>query len=133
MISIAPTARSNLVDHCRAELPNEACGLLIGNAEDQRIDRFVPLTNVAASPTRFVFDGAEQLAAERHAEDAGQTIVGVAHSHPEGDNAPSAVDVGDAKRFDPFGVWWHLVVSPRSGSVRAFRIGPETVVELDLA
>ena len=130
VIRMEPVAHAELVAHCRAGLPNEACGYLVG--EGLRVDRFLPLTNAAASPTRFVLDPHEQLAAERDLEAAAETVVGVAHSHPTGDNRPSAVDIDDAARFDPLGAWIHVVVSPAPGSVRAFRITDGEVDELPL-
>ena len=130
VIRIDRTAVDELVAHSRAELPNEACGYLVG--EQGHVVRFIPLTNAAASPTRFVLDPHEQLAAERALEEAGETVIGVAHSHPTGDNRPSAVDIDDAARFDPLGAWIHVVVSPSSGSVRAFRIAGGEVEELAL-
>ena len=130
VIRIERAVRDELVAHCRAGLPAEACGYLVG--EPDHVVRFVPLTTAAASPTRFVLDPHEQLAVERELEAAGETVVGVAHSHPTGDNVPSAVDVADAAQFDPLGAWLHVVVSPRSGSVRAFRIADGGFSELDL-
>ena len=93
-----------LVGYARSELPNEACGYLVGDA-DGCVSRFVPITNAAASPTRFMFDPLEQLAAEQAIETAGDTVVGVAHSHPTGAATPSTTDVDDAGRYDPCGVF----------------------------
>ncbi|MDG1368396.1 MAG: M67 family metallopeptidase [Acidimicrobiales bacterium] len=130
MICLEPAAREQLVAHSRAVLPNEACGLLIGTEE--HIMRFVPLTNAAASPTHFTLDPHEQLVAERAIDAAGETVIGIAHSHTAGDNSPSAVDVTDAERFDPLGMWLHVVVSPVAASVRAFRIVAGEVEEIAL-
>ena len=111
-----------LVEHMRSVLPNEGCGYLVGDAETGRIDRFVPITNAAASPTRFLLDPHEQLAAERAIDDAGEHVIGIAHSHPEGENEPSATDIADAAQYDPLGVFVHAIVDPQRGSVRRFRI-----------
>lgn len=131
VIRIAETAAQALLVHCRFELPNEACGYLVGAGS--RIDRFVPLTNAAASPTRFVLDPFEQLAAERALDEEDLAVVGVAHSHPTGDNVPSATDIEDAARYDPGGVWLHVLVAPTTESIRAFRIRSGEVDELPLA
>lgn len=130
VIRIEPTATADLVAHSRAELPNEACGYLVGTPD--HIVRFVPVANAASSPTRFVLDPSEQLAVERALEASGETVIGVAHSHPAGDNVPSGVDIEDAGRFDPLSAWLHVVVHPGSGSVRAFRIADSVVSELEL-
>ncbi len=94
--------------------------------------RFIPLPNAAASPTRFILDPHEQLAAERAIDAVGEIVIGIVHSHPAGDNSPSAVDVTDAERFDPLGMWLHVVVSPVAASVRAFRIVAGEVEEIAL-
>lgn len=128
VIRIDAAPLRELVAHCRASLPNEACGYLVGEAD--RVRRFIPVRNVAASPEHFRFDPAEQLEVERSVDTEGVTVVGIAHSHPHADNAPSATDVRDASRFDPLGVWIHVIVAPATGSVRAFRIVRGRVEEL---
>lgn len=111
-----------MVDHMRSVLPNEGCGYLVGDPETGRVDRFVPITNAAASPTRFVLDPHEQLAAERAIDDAGEHVIGVAHSHPGGVNEPSATDIADAAEYDPLGVFVHAIIDPAARGVRCFRI-----------
>lgn len=122
MSEIPEPVRTALVEHCRAALPNEACGYLVGDPATGRVDRFVPITNAAASPTRFRFEPHEQLAAEQAIDEAGEQVVGIAHSHPTGEPSLSAVDVADASQFDPFGTLLHVLVSPERGDVRAYRI-----------
>ena len=106
----------------RSALPNEGCGYLVGDPASGRIDRFVPIPNAAASPTRFVFEPQAQLAAEMAIEAMGEEVVGIAHSHPTGEPELSATDVADAATFDPFGVFVHAVVAPSTGEIRWFRI-----------
>jgi proteasome lid subunit RPN8/RPN11 len=118
-----------LVEHMRAVLPNEGCGYLVGDLSSGRIDRFLSVANSAPSPTRFVLDPLEQLAAEQAIEAAGEQVVGIAHSHPTGVNEPSATDIADAGRYDPFGVFVHAIVDPQEGSVRRFRIVDGAAVE----
>lgn len=110
-----------LVAHSRAALPNEACGYLAADTEG-RVVRFIPIANAAASPTRFVLEAAQQLAAEQAIEAAGQTVAGIAHSHPTGAAEPSATDIADAGAYDPFGVFVHAIIEPGPGVVRWFRI-----------
>ena len=122
MSEIPEAVRTALLEHCLAGLPNEACGYLVGDPETGRVDRFVPITNAAASPTRFRFEPHEQLAAEQAIDAAGEQVVGIAHSHPTGEPVPSAIDVADATQFDPFGTLLHVLVSPQRSEVRAYRI-----------
>ena len=131
MSEIPAAVRDALVEHCRAALPDEACGYLVGDPETLRVERFVPITNQAASPTRFVFEPHEQLAAEQAIEAAREQVIGIAHSHPVGEPVPSAVDVADASNFDPFGTLLHVLVAPGRGEVRAYRIVDGEIRPLD--
>jgi len=119
---IPETVRAEMLAHAKACLPNEACGYLVGDSAAGRIRRFVPITNAAGSPTRFVFEPHEQLATEQAIDAAGEQVIGIAHSHPNGEPTPSAVDIDDAGRFDPFGILLHVVIAPTTGEIRSHRI-----------
>jgi proteasome lid subunit RPN8/RPN11 len=119
---IPETVRAEMLAHAKACLPNEACGYLVGDSAAGRIQRFVPIANAAGSPTRFVFEPHEQLAAEQAMDAAGEQVIGIAHSHPNGEPTPSAVDIDDAGRFDPFGMLLHVVIAPTTGEIRSHRI-----------
>ena len=122
MSEIPETVRAEMLAHAKACLPNEACGYLVGDSAAGRIRRFVPITNAAGSPTRFVFEPHEQLATEQAIDAAGEQVIGIAHSHPNGEPTPSAVDIDDAGRFDPFGILLHVVIAPTTGEIRSHRI-----------
>ncbi len=51
-------------------------------------------------------------------------MLGVMHSHTHTTNYPSPTDIGDAERFDPFGLWHFVIVSLKhpDPSLRSFRI-----------
>ncbi|CAN5700658.1 hypothetical protein BH23CHL8_BH23CHL8_20580 [soil metagenome] len=88
---------AEVVDWCREGLPNEACGLLVGDrvAEDGGVPtRFVGLRNAAASPYRYLIDPDEQLRVMLEVDDADQVIWGIVHSHVASPPVPSATDVG---------------------------------------
>ena len=122
MSEIPETVRAEMIAHAKACLPNEACGYLVGDSVTGQVQRFVPITNAAESPTRFVFEPHEQLAAEQAIDIAGEQFIGIAHSHPTGESTPSAVDIADAGRFDPFGILLHVVIAPTTGEIRSHRI-----------
>lgn len=82
-------------------LPREACGLLIGRPEgagDVRVTGLVASANVAAEPDRFEIDPALLLDLQRRARaaPAGDALVGLYHSHPNGRLALSARDRAEA-------------------------------------
>ena len=120
-----------MLAHAVAGLPNEACGLFAAATEGDDAVAFYPLTNAAASESIYEFDGAEHLAAETQAEDAGLTVVGVMHSHTRTTAYPSPTDVAQAGRFDPLGVWHHVIVSLKhpEPALRSYRIASGEISE----
>jgi proteasome lid subunit RPN8/RPN11 len=56
--------------------------------------RFLPLTNAAASPYRYLIEPQEQLRAILDIEDAGEEVWGIVHSHVASPAVPSDTDVG---------------------------------------
>lgn len=84
----------------------ECCGLLLGRLEGASaiVDEVLPAPNVAEAPgTSFEIDPAVLLAAHRTAREAGNSIVGWYHSHPNGNPAPS---IRDAARAVEAGTVW---------------------------
>ena len=89
MVVIPPTVRDALAAHARAELPNEACGLLL--LRDGVAERFEPARNALASPYRFEMEVDPEL---WFVEDEGYTLA-VVHSHPSTEPKPSQTDVAN--------------------------------------
>ncbi|MDD5800495.1 MAG: M67 family metallopeptidase [Coriobacteriales bacterium] len=73
-----------ILDHCRAGLPNEACGLLAGRVQGdvKLVERVYPCQNPDASPEHFTITPQAQLAAIRDARANGLAMLGNFHSHP---------------------------------------------------
>lgn len=102
MIRIAREALATLRSHCAAAAPEEACGLLVGEAG--RILRAEPAENVAEDRRRrFEVDPRLLLRLHRELRGGPHGLVGVYHSHPEGRAEPSPVDL--AKALDPELLW----------------------------
>ena len=82
-----------------------------------------PVLNELASPTAFALDGQSMIDAEEMIDASGREVVGVMHSHPTSEAAPSERDVHDAARYDPAGTLVHLIVSMQgfAPTIRAFR------------
>jgi [CysO sulfur-carrier protein]-S-L-cysteine hydrolase len=106
-----------MIEHCRAGRPNEACGMLA--VERGRIVKVFRMTNGSASPVRYSLDPKEQLAVYNTLEREGWDLGGVFHSHTHTQAYPSPTDVRLASEDVPY-----LIVSLASEppSVRAFRI-----------
>jgi proteasome lid subunit RPN8/RPN11 len=118
MLRISARAHAEMVAHCWAGLPLEACGLLAGTGDDAT--RCYPTVNVAESALVYTVDPKGFLRADRDAEAQGLTILGVFHSHTHTAAYPSPTDVAQAP--DPG--WHYVLVSLAEGApvVRSYRI-----------
>jgi proteasome lid subunit RPN8/RPN11 len=83
-----------IIEHCRAGMPNEACGFLGGRAGVA--ERCYPLTNAAASPVFYRPDDREMLAALRDIDDRGLEVSSIFHSHVATRAYPSPTDIREA-------------------------------------
>ena len=100
----------------RARFPEEACGLLAGRRADDAITVFGAREshNMAANPrSYFEVDPGLRLRLQRELRDQGAEIVGVFHSHPSGDPAPSKTD--SAAIWEPDLLW--LITAVGQGAV----------------
>lgn len=93
---------AELIRHLASALPDEGCAVLVGREDRVRV---VPMQNAqaanhardpAAFPrtarTAFSFDARAWLAILREADRAGERVLAIAHSHPEGGSGFSAED-----------------------------------------
>jgi proteasome lid subunit RPN8/RPN11 len=121
---VVPEAiRAELAEHARAELPNEACGLVL--LRDGVAERFVPGRNAAASPYRFELDVDPET---WFLEDEGYELA-VFHSHPSSPARPSRTDV------ENIGLWErkpYLILSAATGDLAAFTIEDGSITSLPL-
>jgi proteasome lid subunit RPN8/RPN11 len=132
--------RDAIVAQARAEVPNEACGLIVGDApaaEGGAALRYESTRNKAASPYRYEVDPADLYRVSVAADDADQVIWGIVHSHVRSPAVPSPTDIGLALYPDAL----YLLVSlddreadPTTGdpSVRAWRIVDGAIHEVGL-
>jgi len=126
---ILPAAMADqILEHSRAGLPNEACGLLAG--DDAGIRRLYCLANADASPVSYTIDPAGHFAALQDAERNGWELIGAFHSHVAGPAYPSPTDVAGAAEPD----WTWLVVGPivEAPEIRAYRIDAGAIIEEEL-
>ncbi|HET6694923.1 MAG TPA: Mov34/MPN/PAD-1 family protein [Gaiellaceae bacterium] len=121
---IPAEVRSALVEHAEAELPNEACGLLV--LRDGVAERLVPGRNRAASPYRFELEVDPET---WFLEDEGYELA-VFHSHPSSPPRPSRTDV------ENIGLWEgraYVILSLRTGELAAWTIRDGSVDSLPLS
>ena len=89
-----------ILAHARAELPNEACGLIAGDAPFSaggRPLRWIPARNALASPYRFEIHPDDLLRQSLAIDDAGEVIWAIVHSHVASAARPSASDLREAR------------------------------------
>jgi [CysO sulfur-carrier protein]-S-L-cysteine hydrolase len=117
-VKIRQHVLDRIVAHAVEDLPNECCGLLIGNAE--MVEDAARARNMKRSRTRFQVEPADHFAAIRRARAAGLEVIGAYHSHPSGPSGPSETD--RARLTDP--AMFHVIISLAHGTrtVRAFRL-----------
>jgi [CysO sulfur-carrier protein]-S-L-cysteine hydrolase len=105
----------------------ECCGLLAGR--DGVISVVLPARNALASATAYEIEPAELFALFRRMREERLELLGIYHSHPDTDNAPSASDIERAYYPDAA----YFIVSPQADAsrpIRAFRIAGGRAVEL---
>ena len=129
MLTVTAAVRDQIVEHCLAGRPEEACGLLGGTVDGESADATVcyPGRNLAASATLYELDPKDHLLADRDAEERGLELVGVFHSHTHTEAYPSPTDV--ARAPDP--TWHYVLVSLRDEEpvIRSFRIQDGRITE----
>jgi [CysO sulfur-carrier protein]-S-L-cysteine hydrolase len=138
--SLPTGIRDALIAYARAEYPNEACGLIIGDrpaADGGQALRFEPMVNKAASPFRYEIDPEELLRLTIATDDLDEVFWAIVHSHTHTPAVPSPTDVSLA--FYPDSLYLLVTLSddeadPPTGGpgVRAWRILDGVVHEVAL-
>lgn len=104
-IEVTSEALAAMRAHAAAALPDEACGLLLG--EGGRITEARAAANVHPSPrTHFEVDPQALIDAHRAARTGGPAVIGCYHAHPSGPAEPSATDRASANRD---GTVWAII------------------------
>lgn len=129
VIRVKNEVLKQMSDHVLQEPRLECCGLLAGSG--RVITRIFPATNEAASATEYAIAPAELFQSMREIRAAGLEFMGIYHSHPDGDNKPSARDIDQAYYPDVA----YFILSPRADTpkpVRAFSIRDGKAAELNV-
>lgn len=127
MLRLTRSAYAGIVGHAYDGLPDEACGLLVGDPATGRAARFEPTENEARSSKLYTVPAKDFLRIDRAAGAEGREIIGVVHSHTHTEAYPSPTDVAQAP--DP--TWHYVIVSLRGEApvVRSYRIVDEKIAE----
>ena len=110
-----------MLAHSRAEMPNEACGLLSGSLEQGLAVGFHPTRNEEESPLRYNVHPDDLVRVTFEIDDAGADLLGIFHSHVASPAVPSETDRRLAFYPDAFYVLANLTDLERP-ELRAWRI-----------
>lgn len=125
MLRISQALVDQIVQHARADHPDEACGVIAGPVGSDRPERFIPMVNAARSPTFYEFDSGDLLRLYRDMDDRDEEPVVIYHSHTATEAYPSRTDVALAS--EP-GAHYVLVSTRETGQqsgpyeLRSYRI-----------
>ena len=128
MLRIDGATAARMRTLAEAGYPHEACGLLVGRAEDGGKSRLVlevhPARNLdlERSADRYDLDPADYRQIERDASLRGLAIVGVYHSHPDHPSAPSETDRARAAEiWGDFESWSYVILEVAQGRTASWR------------
>lgn len=127
-ITIDKDVVDEIVRQARRQLPDEACGYLLGKGA--RVTAQYPMTNADHSPRHFSFVPREQFEAVRFARKERLDVVGNWHSHPASPSRPSDEDIRLA--YDPDILYFILSIASDTPVLNAFRITGGNVERVEL-
>ena len=122
-IELPATMLQAMIDHARAEYPNEMCGVIVGDrpaAAGGTPLRWEPTRNRAASPLRYEIDPDDLLRLTIETENAGEEFWAIVHSHTHSRPRPSLTDVGLA--FYPDAIYLLISLAEGEPAALAWRI-----------
>ena len=128
-VRLRSTIMDEMLHRVRQEPALECCGLLAGR--DHLITAILPATNALASATAYAIAPRELFEMFRRMRSEGLEHLGIYHSHPRGENAPSPRDIAEAHYPEAA----YFILSPEVRAerpVRAFRICDRKVSELTI-
>jgi [CysO sulfur-carrier protein]-S-L-cysteine hydrolase len=127
VIAIPKAVFGRMIEHAKAGFPNEACGILAGNAADSVTD-FYPMKNMDNASISYFMDPKEQLSVFKDMRAKKLEMRGIFHSHVASEAYPSQKDVRLA--FYPDVSYLIVSLSDMEKPVlRSFRIADEKVAE----
>ena len=140
-VSLPAALRDAIVEHARAAVPNEACGIVVGDrpaADGGVATRWVPVRNALGSPVRYAIDPDDLLRLTIETDDADEVFWAIVHSHVASPARPSPTDLRESHYPDSLYVLVSLAppeADAASGQpgLRAWRIVDGGVHEVALS
>ena len=133
-VTLPPEIVQAIVDHARAEDPNEACGVIVGDrpASDGGVAlRWIPMRNEYASPFRYRINAEDLYPVLVEVDDSDdRAFWAIVHSHVRSAAYPSPTDVAQAVFPDAL----YLLVSLEADepALATYRIVDGTIFPVEL-
>lgn len=132
MLEISREIVDQIVTHAQQDHPDEACGVVAGEAASDLPTRFIPMLNAARSTTFYEFDSGDLLRLYREMDRNNEEPVVIYHSHTATAAYPSRTDISYASEPNAH----YVLVSTAEGGLvdqavplRSYRIIDGTVTE----
>ena len=109
-LQLALTHYDAIIAHLRTCYPEEGCGLVGGVAGCS--EQVIPVENRLHSPVAYEMEPLAQIRAMLALEAAGQELVAIFHSHPNGPLYPSPSDVAQAYYPETMQIIVSMVADP---------------------
>lgn len=91
VISVPKFIINEIIEHSKAEWPNEACGILAG--QGNKISHIYKMVNTEESAESFFMDPKEQFSVIKKMRQDNLEMLAIYHSHPSTPARPSAKDI----------------------------------------
>jgi proteasome lid subunit RPN8/RPN11 len=130
-VMLPPAMREAILEHVRRELPNEACGLIAGDAPAAAgggARRWLPARNSLASPYRYELHPEDLVRLTLDIDVAGEVVWAIVHSHVASPAEPSASDL---RAFRHPGALL-VIAEVRSARLRAWSVSDGAASEVGL-
>lgn len=130
-MKIARELYDRIVEHARADAPNECCGIVA--ASDGEAREVFAATNKHASPLRFEIDGADLIRIWNAIDAADLDVGAIYHSHTRTAPEPSQTDINGAPAW-PGALWIIVGLATDDGEpdVRTWSIEDGRVTQVEL-
>ncbi|MDO9485219.1 MAG: M67 family metallopeptidase [Actinomycetota bacterium] len=135
MLRIRRDLVDRIVEHARADHPDEACGVIAGPEGSDRPERFIPMVNAARSPTFYEFDSGDLFGLYKDMAARDEDPIVIYHSHTATEAYPSRTDIALAS--EP-GAHYVLISTRETGNtegpyeLRSYRIVDGEVTEEEI-
>jgi proteasome lid subunit RPN8/RPN11 len=133
-LTISATLADELLAHARAEVPNEACGVLAGSLATRTATAYHPARNADASPYVYTVHPDDLVRIVMGLDDRGEDLVAIFHSHTHTPAEPSPTDRRQATYPDSVYLLASLAdpVATAMQALRAWRIREGVATEVAL-